>query len=150
MKKVNFVAGYHPGTKAAPTTINTRFRHPVPYKCRAAAFEESLRRMAIPYTSMAASASTSGKRSRISVAYLRIIVNPRDEEALKGSSIPTRGIARPLSDRAVLAANEGNITLWEVLKEQRIWLQGRYPRCGRELRIDDPQLLQYAGHKERI
>ena len=81
------------------------------------AFEESLRRMAIPYTMYGGVSFYQRKEIKDFVAYLRVIVNPRDEEALKRIiNYPTRGIGKTSIDRAVLAANEQNIYLWEVLE----------------------------------
>ncbi|HEY4337511.1 MAG TPA: UvrD-helicase domain-containing protein [Puia sp.] len=80
------------------------------------AFEESLRRMAIPYTMFGGVSFYQRKEVKDFIAYLRIIVNPRDEESLKRIiNYPTRGIGKTSIDRAVLAANENNIMLWEVL-----------------------------------
>jgi len=84
------------------------------------AFEESLRRMAIAYTMYGGVSFYQRKEIKDLVAYLRIIVNPRDEESLKRIiNYPTRGIGKTSIDRAVLAANEQNITLWEVLERAR-------------------------------
>ena len=81
------------------------------------AFEESLRRMAIPYTMYGGVSFYQRKEIKDFVAYLRVIVNPRDEESLKRIiNYPTRGIGKSSIDRAVLAANENNIYLWEVLE----------------------------------
>src|SRR3984957_13326290 len=81
------------------------------------AFEESLRRMAIPYTMFGGVSFYQRKEIKDFLGYLRIIVNPRDEEALKRIiNYPTRGIGKTSIDRAVLAANEQNIYLWEVLE----------------------------------
>ena len=84
------------------------------------AFEESLRRMAIPYTMYGGVSFYQRKEIKDLIAYLRIIVNSRDEESLKRIiNYPTRGIGKTSIDRAVLAANEQNITLWEVLERAR-------------------------------
>ena len=84
------------------------------------AFEESLRRMAIPYTMYGGVSFYQRKEIKDFIAYLRIIVNPRDEESLKRIiNYPTRGIGKTSIDRAVLAANEQNIYLWEVLERAR-------------------------------
>ncbi|MHA4809259.1 ATP-dependent helicase [Flavitalea flava] len=80
------------------------------------AFEESLRRMAIPYTMYGGVSFYQRKEIKDFIAYLRIVVNGRDEESLKRIiNYPTRGIGKTSIDRAVLAANEQNISLWEVL-----------------------------------
>ena len=82
------------------------------------AFEESLRRMAIPYTMYGGVSFYQRKEIKDFIAYLRIIVNPRDEESLKRIiNYPTRGIGKTSIDKAVLAANENNIYLWEVLEK---------------------------------
>jgi DNA helicase-2/ATP-dependent DNA helicase PcrA len=81
------------------------------------AFEESLRRMGIPYTMYGGVSFYQRKEIKDMIAYLRIIVNRRDEESLKRIiNYPTRGIGKTSIDKAVLAANENNITLWEVLE----------------------------------
>jgi ATP-dependent DNA helicase UvrD/PcrA len=84
------------------------------------AFEESLRRMAIPYTMFGGISFYQRKEIKDFLAYLRVIVNPRDEESLKRIiNYPARGIGKTSIDRAVLAANENNIQLWEVIERAR-------------------------------
>ena len=81
------------------------------------AFEESLRRMAIPYTMYGGISFYQRKEIKDFLGYLRVIVNPRDEESLKRIiNYPARGIGKTSIDRAVLAANEHGIYLWEVLQ----------------------------------
>jgi DNA helicase-2/ATP-dependent DNA helicase PcrA len=84
------------------------------------AFEESLRRMGIPYTMYGGISFYQRKEIKDFIAYLRIIVNPRDEESLKRIvNYPARGIGKTTIDKAVLAANERNISFWEVLERAR-------------------------------
>ena len=81
------------------------------------AFEESLRRMNIPYTIYGGISFYQRKEIKDFIAYLRLIVNPKDEEALKRIiNYPVRGIGKTSIDRAVLAANEKRISMWEVLE----------------------------------
>jgi DNA helicase-2/ATP-dependent DNA helicase PcrA len=81
------------------------------------AFEESLRRMGIPYTMYGGISFYQRKEIKDIVAYLRLLVNPRDEEALKRIiNFPARGIGKTTVDKAILVANEGNISMWEVLE----------------------------------
>lgn len=80
------------------------------------AFEEALRRMGIPYTMFGGVSFYQRKEIKDFVAYLRLIVNRRDEEALKRIiNYPVRGIGKTTIDRVLLAANQNNITMWEVL-----------------------------------
>jgi DNA helicase-2/ATP-dependent DNA helicase PcrA len=81
------------------------------------AFEESLRRMSIPYTMFGGLSFYARKEIKDYVAYLRVIVNPRDEEALKRIiNYPVRGIGKTTIDKTVLMANQHNISMWEVLE----------------------------------
>lgn len=80
------------------------------------AFEESLRRMGIAYTMYGGISFYQRKEIKDLLAYLRVIVNPRDEESLKRIiNYPIRGIGKTSIDKAVLFANENNISMWEVL-----------------------------------
>lgn len=81
------------------------------------AFEESLRRMGIPYTIYGGISFYQRKEIKDLIAYLRLLVNPRDEESLKRIiNFPARGIGKTTVDRAILNANEQNIPMWEVLE----------------------------------
>jgi len=80
------------------------------------AFEESLRRMNIAYTIYGGISFYQRKEIKDFLAYLRVIINPQDEEALKRIiNYPARGIGKTTLDKAILAANTGNLSLWEVL-----------------------------------
>ncbi len=82
------------------------------------AFEEALRRMGIPYTIYGGISFYQRKEIKDMVAYLRLIVNPKDEEALKRIiNYPVRGIGKTSVDKALLFANENNISMWEVLEK---------------------------------
>src|SRR5579872_3467585 len=84
------------------------------------AFEESLRRMAIPYTMYGGISFYQRKEIKDLLAYLRVIVNSRDEESLKRIiNYPTRGIGKSSIDKAILVANEQNISFWDVLERAR-------------------------------
>jgi DNA helicase-2/ATP-dependent DNA helicase PcrA len=84
------------------------------------AFEESLRRMAIPYTIYGGISFYQRKEIKDFIGYLRIIVNPNDEESLKRIiNFPSRGIGKSSLDKAVLMANEKNIPMWDVLCNAR-------------------------------
>ena len=80
------------------------------------AFEESLRRMGIPYTMYGGISFYQRKEIKDLLAYLRVIVNPKDEESLKRIiNYPARGIGKTSIEKAVLFANENNICMWDVL-----------------------------------
>lgn len=82
------------------------------------AFEESLRKMGIPYRIFGGLSFYQRKEIKDFVAYLRLTVNSRDEEALKRIiNYPTRGIGKTSMDRLNLLANDTGRTLWEVLQQ---------------------------------
>ena len=79
-------------------------------------FEESLRRMGIPYRIYGGVSFYQRKEIKDVLAYLRVIVNTQDEEALKRIiNYPVRGIGKTTVEKAVIFANEHNISMWEVL-----------------------------------
>ncbi|RYG45502.1 MAG: ATP-dependent DNA helicase, partial [Chitinophagaceae bacterium] len=81
------------------------------------AFEESLRRMSIAYTIYGGMSFYQRKEIKDLVAYLRLLVNTRDEESLKRIiNYPARGIGKTTVDKAILIANEQNISMWDVLE----------------------------------
>ncbi|RPD43824.1 MULTISPECIES: ATP-dependent helicase [Chitinophagaceae] len=80
-------------------------------------FEESLRRANIPYTIFGGISFYQRKEIKDYIAYLRLIVNPQDEEALKRIiNYPVRGIGKTTIDKAILYANDQSISMWQVLE----------------------------------
>ncbi|MFN4976360.1 MAG: ATP-dependent helicase, partial [Bacteroidota bacterium] len=74
------------------------------------------RRMNIPYTIFGGISFYQRKEIKDYIAYLRVIVNPRDEEALKRIiNYPVRGIGKTSLDKLILFANDKQLTFWEVL-----------------------------------
>ena len=80
-------------------------------------FEESLRRMNIPYKLYGGISFYQRKEVKDFLAYLRLIVNKQDEENLKRIiNYPARGIGKTSIERIVLAANQYDKTFWEMLQ----------------------------------
>lgn len=78
-------------------------------------FEEALRRMGIAYRIYGGMSFYQRKEVKDMIAYLRIVVNPKDEEALKRIiNYPVRGIGKTTVDKAILYANENELTLWDI------------------------------------
>ncbi len=79
-------------------------------------FEESLRRMGIAYRIYGGVSFYQRKEIKDLVAYLRVIVNPKDEEALKRIiNYPVRGIGKTTIEKCVIYANDQNISMYEVV-----------------------------------
>ena len=80
-------------------------------------FEESLRRMNIAYRIYGGISFYQRKEIKDFLAYLRVVVNPDDEETLKRIiNFPARGIGKTTVEKAILFANENNISMWHVLE----------------------------------
>ncbi len=79
-------------------------------------FEEALRRMGIAYRIYGGMSFYQRKEIKDFIAYLRLVVNPRDEEALKRIiNFPARGIGKTTVDKAILLANEKNVSVWDII-----------------------------------
>ena len=79
-------------------------------------FEEALRRMGIAYRIYGGMSFYQRKEVKDFIAYLRLVVNPRDEEALKRIiNFPARGIGKTTVDKAILFANDNNLTMWDIM-----------------------------------
>ena len=80
-------------------------------------YEESLRRMNIAYRIYGGISFYQRKEIKDFLCYLRIIVNPHEEESLKRIiNYPVRGIGKTTIEKAVLMANEHGLSLWNVLE----------------------------------
>jgi DNA helicase-2/ATP-dependent DNA helicase PcrA len=78
-------------------------------------YEEALRKMGIAYRIYGGMSFYQRKEVKDMIAYLRIVINQRDEEALKRIiNFPARGIGKTTIDKAVLFANDNDVTLWDV------------------------------------
>jgi DNA helicase II / ATP-dependent DNA helicase PcrA len=80
------------------------------------AFEESLRRLNIAYKIFGGMSFYQRKEIKDIVAYLRVLVNPQDEEAIRRViNLPARGIGNTTLQKISVLAAEKNITFWEAL-----------------------------------
>ena len=79
-------------------------------------FEESMRKRSIPYRIYGGLSFYQRKEIKDVIAYFRMVVNPRDEEALKRIvNYPARGIGQTTLSKVAIAATEFNVSQWEVL-----------------------------------
>ncbi|WP_111309549.1 ATP-dependent helicase [Confluentibacter sediminis] len=81
------------------------------------AIEEALRKRDIPYRIYGGTSFYQRKEIKDVLSYLRLVINPADEEALvRIINFPPRGIGQTTIDRLVVAANGYNRSIFEVLK----------------------------------
>ncbi|MBZ0326519.1 MAG: UvrD-helicase domain-containing protein [Altibacter sp.] len=81
------------------------------------AMEDALRKKDIPYRIYGGLSFYQRKEIKDVIAYLRLILNPKDEEALKRViNYPARGIGGTTIDKIVVAANHYDRSMFEVME----------------------------------
>jgi DNA helicase-2/ATP-dependent DNA helicase PcrA len=89
-------------------------------------FEEALRKLGIDYKIYGGLSFYQRKEIKDLLAYLRLVINPNDEEAFKRIiNYPARKIGNTTIDRLVILASENATTLFNIACEAR-----RYPVLG--------------------
>lgn len=104
-----------------------RFKHNLNYRdfailyrtnVQSRAFEEQLRYENIPYVLIGGQQFFDRKEVKDAIAYLRVLVNPRDEvNLLRILNYPKRGIGETSADRLIRYSAELNRPLWQVLAD---------------------------------
>lgn len=80
------------------------------------AMEDALRKRDIPYRIYGGLSFYQRKEIKDILAYLRILVNPKDEESLKRIiNYPPRGIGQTSLDKLVVASKQHNLPLFETI-----------------------------------
>ena len=79
-------------------------------------FEESLRKLNVPYKIFGGLSFYQRKEIKDILGYFRLVTNPNDEEALKRIiNYPKRGIGKTSIEHLVIGANENGVSIWEVI-----------------------------------
>ena len=90
------------------------------------AVEEALRRINMPYKIVGGLSFYQRKEIKDLLAYLRFTINHNDETSFRRIiNLPKRGIGGTSVDKIVVAANENNISNWEVLNNIERFISGR-------------------------
>jgi DNA helicase-2/ATP-dependent DNA helicase PcrA len=90
------------------------------------AMEEALRRMNIKYKIVGGLSFYQRKEIKDLIAYLRFTINTSDEQAMRRIiNMPKRGIGDATVEKIIVAANESNVSLWEVLQHVRNYMDNR-------------------------
>ncbi len=125
IKLVKCVTDDEEGRRVADLILEQKHRHHLPnaeiavlYRTNAQSrkFEEHLRRLNLPYRVFGGLSFYQRKEVKDFVAYLRLAVNPNDEEALRRViNYPTRGISAATVDKISQYAGAQNITMWDAM-----------------------------------
>mgnify|MGYP002558376176 CR=1 FL=1 len=83
---------------------------------QSAVLEDNLRRRGIPYRIYKGSSFYDHKEVKDMLAYIRLVINPRDDEAFKRIvNYPTRGIGDTTVQRIAQLAAERGVSMWEAV-----------------------------------
>jgi DNA helicase-2/ATP-dependent DNA helicase PcrA len=114
------------GRFVASSIFETMMNHQLPYddfailyrtNAQSRAMEDALRKKDIPYRIYGGLSFYQRKEIKDVIAYLRLILNPKDEEALKRViNYPARGIGDTTVEKLVVAANHYNRSVFEVMQ----------------------------------
>lgn len=86
------------------------------------AFEDALRRKNIPYKVYGGLSFYQRKEIKDLIAYLRLLVNENDQEALlRIINYPTRGIGETTQNKLIVTADQLNISMAELLNNLQMY-----------------------------
>lgn len=88
--------------------------------------EEALRKLNVPYKLYGGTSFYQRKEIKDLISYFRLTYNPNDEEALKRViNYPRRGIGDTTIDRLMVAADQNQYRLWDVVANAAMFLDAR-------------------------
>ena len=88
--------------------------------------EEALRKLNVPYKLYGGTSFYQRKEIKDLIAYFRLTFNPNDEEALKRViNYPRRGIGDTTVEKIMVAADQQQLRLWDVVANAQMFLDGR-------------------------
>ena len=125
IKLIKCITDDEEARRVADLILEQKHRHHLPnadiavlYRTNAQSrkFEEHLRRLNLAYRVFGGMSFYQRKEVKDLVAYLRLAVNPRDEEALRRAiNFPTRGISDTTMEKLSSVAGAANISMWEAM-----------------------------------
>jgi DNA helicase-2/ATP-dependent DNA helicase PcrA len=99
-------------------------------------FEETFRKKNIPYKIYGGLSFYERKEIKDILAYLRMIINPGDEEALRRTiNYPRRGIGKTTVDRIFEAAASGQHTAWEIISNPSAYSSLLTPSTWKRVKV---------------
>ena len=103
-------------TKIQNQLLNSDFAILYRTNAQSRAMEDALRKKDIPYRIYGGLSFYQRKEIKDVLAYHRLIINPKDEEALRRViNYPARGIGQTTMAKLIVAANDYNVSIFDVL-----------------------------------
>jgi DNA helicase-2/ATP-dependent DNA helicase PcrA len=113
-------------TKMQNRALNAHFAILYRTNSQSRAMEEALRRMNIKYRVIGGVSFYQRREIKDLIAYIRFIINPNDETALRRIiNLPKRGIGPGTVEKLFVAAEEQGADIWDILCHAQELLGGR-------------------------
>jgi DNA helicase-2/ATP-dependent DNA helicase PcrA len=129
IRVVRNISDNEEGRWVAQSIFEEKMRHRLPNKAfailyrtnaQSRSFEEGLRKLNLDYKVYGGLSFYQRKEIKDVLSYLRLVVNPTDEEALKRIiNYPARKIGSTTIDRIILLASEHACSLWDIVNSAR-------------------------------
>jgi len=130
IKVIKMISDTEEGKRVADRIIEQKNRHSLENKeicilyrtnAQSRVFEEYLRRYNIPYRIYGGLSFYQRKEIKDLMGYMRLTVNPRDDEAFKRIiNYPKRGIGNTTVDKLLQLAEDNQVSLWESLPHVKV------------------------------
>lgn len=114
-------------------------------------FEESLRKLNLPYKIYGGLSFYQRKEIKDLLAYFRLTANPSDEEALKRViNYPKRGIGTTTIEKIIVTANHYDVSLWEVISQPQKYPTGLTGTTLTKINAFVTSINSYAVQLEKV
>ncbi|MDG1913688.1 MAG: 3'-5' exonuclease [Crocinitomix sp.] len=114
-------------------------------------FEESLRKLNLPYKIYGGLSFYQRKEIKDLLAYFRLTANPFDEEALKRViNYPKRGIGKTTIEKIIITASQHGVSLWEVISQPQKYPAGIPTGSMTKINSFVTSINSYAVQLEKI
>ncbi len=114
-------------------------------------FEESLRKLNLPYKIYGGLSFYQRKEIKDLLAYFRLTANPSDEEALKRViNYPKRGIGKTTIEKVIIASNHHDVSLWEVISQPQKYPAGIPSAAQTKINNFVTSINSYAVQLEKL
>lgn len=109
-------------TKMNEQMLNSDFAILYRTNSQSRSLEEALRKLNIPYRIYGGLSFYQRKEVKDLIAYLRLILNNHDEEALKRIiNYPARGIGKTSLERVTVLAAQNNVSMWDIISQAHLY-----------------------------
>ncbi|MFT5821340.1 MAG: DNA helicase-2/ATP-dependent DNA helicase PcrA [Crocinitomix sp.] len=114
-------------------------------------FEESLRKLNLPYKIYGGQSFYQRKEIKDLLAYFRLTANNSDEEALKRViNYPKRGIGKTTIEKIIITASQHEVSLWEVISQPQKYPAGIPTAAMTKINAFVTSINSYAVQLEKI